>query len=404
LNSNFLNEITILVVEDSPTDRKILVDTLKKYFSNVLEASDGEEGYKIFKDNKNIDIIISDLNMPKVSGLNFLKLVRTSNMNIPFIVTTGKIEPEIMIEAINLNVNLYISKPIDVRTLLQKIDFLCEKKYFQIRLENKRKEIEHLIEAVDLASLVFKMDEKGNISFMNTLMLDVSGYEKEDIVDLHFNDIIHPEIAKKYINSAWKDLKDGKLWKGNTKFINKNGETFYLNTTIFKTNTEDFITIGFLTTKENLEKRDFQRKVIQKFQESNKKEYELNQLNNELQNKFDKLRDLYDDNLNTLKALKEKNMSNVRQLSHYELQGDNLTQKYEKFMNSKKEEIELYIKNLNSEKQKNEKLTQKYDELLSLVENFKVRNSNLEDQIRDKNRRINNLNEIIINKGDLKSK
>ncbi|WP_419764719.1 MAG: response regulator [Arcobacter sp.] len=404
MDDNFLNKITILVVEDSNTDRKMLVTILKKYFSTVLEASDGEEGYEVYKNNKNIDIIISDLNMPKVSGINFLKLVRSSDMNIPFIVTTGRIEPESMLEAINFNVNSYITKPVDISTLLQKIDYLCENKYLEERLENKRKEVEYLIEAVDIAALIFRMNGKGEISYMNTAMLDVSGYNKEDVANLNFNNIIHPEIPKKYIDKTWEELNNGKLWKGNTKFITKDGETFYLNNTIFKTNNNDYITIAFLTTKENLEKRDFQRKVIMKFQESNKKEFELKQKNSALEKKVDTLRDLYEEDEMTIKSLKEKNASNVRQLEHYERQGDNLTQKYEKFMNSKKEEIESYIKTLNIEKQKNDKLSLKYDELLELVEHFKERNKSLEEDVRNKNRRINDLNEMLVNKSDSKSK
>ena len=404
MNNNFLNKIIILIVENSQIDRKILVDALKKYFPNILEASNGEEGYEIYKENKNIDIIISDLNVEKLSGINFLKLIRASNLNIPFIVTTARIEVDTMIEAINLNVSSYIPKPIDIGILLQKIDSLCEKKHFESRLEEKRKEIAYLLEAVDVAALIFRMNAKGEISYMNTAMCEVSGYDKEEITSLNFDDIIHPEIPKKYINRTWDELKNGKLWKGNTKFITKEGETFYLNNTIFKTNMEDFITIAFLTTKENLEKRDFQRKVILKFQESNKREFELKTQNSELEEKFEKLKNLYEGTLNALKVLKDKNISNVRQLNHYELQGDNLTQKYEKFMNSKKEEVEVYIKSLNIEKKKNEKLIFKYDELLELVNNLKEKNTNLEEEIKNKNIKINDLNEILLNKENEKSK
>ncbi|RXJ82570.1 response regulator [Arcobacter sp. F2176] len=404
MNNNFLNKIIILIVENSQIDRKILVDALKKYFPNILEASNGEEGYEIYKENKNIDIIISDLNVEKLSGINFLKLIRASNLNIPFIVTTARIEVDTMIEAINLNVSSYIPKPIDIGILLQKIDSLCENKHFESRLEEKRKEIAYLLEAVDVAALIFRMNAKGEISYMNTAMCEVSGYDKEEITSLNFDDIIHPEIPKKYINRTWDELKNGKLWKGNTKFITKEGETFYLNNTIFKTNMEDFITIAFLTTKENLEKRDFQRKVILKFQESNKREFELKTQNSELEEKFEKLKNLYEGTLNALKVLKDKNISNVRQLNHYELQGDNLTQKYEKFMNSKKEEVEVYIKSLNIEKKKNEKLIFKYDELLELVNNLKEKNTNLEEEIKNKNIKINDLNEILLNKENEKSK
>jgi len=397
LNGDFLSKITILIVEDSATDRKILVDVLKNYFQNVLEASDGEEGYKVYKENSDIDIIISDLNMPKLSGINFLKLVRTSDMNIPFIVTTGKIDPEVMLEAIDLNVNSYIKKPIDLRVLLQKIDFLCEKKYLQNGLENKRKEIEHLLEAVDVAALIFRMNEKGDISYMNGSMLEVSGYEEAEIGTLNFNDIIHPDIPRKYIDSTWEELKEGNLCKRNTKFISKNKGIFYLNNTIYKTDEDEFTTVAFLTTKENLDQRDFKRKVILKFQESNRKEFKLKQTKDDLEIKLEKLKNLYLEDQISIKRLQEKNALNVRQLKHYEIQGDNLTQKYEKFMNSKKDEIESYIKNLNIEKNKNEQLTLKLEDITKLFESLKARNEYLEEEVRSKNVKINSLIEVIDN-------
>lgn len=397
MNGDFLSKITILIVEDSATDRKILVDVLKNYFQNVLEASDGEEGYKVYKENSDIDIIISDLNMPKLSGINFLKLVRTSDMNIPFIVTTGKIDPEVMLEAIDLNVNSYIKKPIDLRVLLQKIDFLCEKKYLQNGLENKRKEIEHLLEAVDVAALIFRMNEKGDISYMNGSMLEVSGYEEAEIGTLNFNDIIHPDIPRKYIDSTWEELKEGNLCKRNTKFISKNKGIFYLNNTIYKTDEDEFTTVAFLTTKENLDQRDFKRKVILKFQESNRKEFKLKQTKDDLEIKLEKLKNLYLEDQISIKRLQEKNALNVRQLKHYEIQGDNLTQKYEKFMNSKKDEIESYIKNLNIEKNKNEQLTLKLEDITKLFESLKARNEYLEEEVRSKNVKINSLIEVIDN-------
>lgn len=406
MTDSFLKEITILIVEDAEVDRKILVNILEKYFPKILEASDGEIAYQLFKSHKNIDIIISDINMPKISGLDFLKLVRQSDLKIPFICITGGLQPEIIFEAINLNVNSYLTKPIDARLLLEKIDFLCERKYERTQLENKRKEIEYYYEAIDKAALIFRMDGNGKILYMNNAMLDVSQYSKNEINRLNFDDIIHPDIPKKYIKDAWAHVKEGKLWKGNTKFISKNHKLFYLNNTIFKLNNEneEFLTIAFLTTKEILDKREFHKRVIMKFQEANKKEFELKEENSILKKKLNRISELYEEDKIIINSLKDKHSINLRQLQHYEIQGDLLTKKYDKFMSAKKEELETYIKSLNLEKQKNEKMILKQEELSLLVEQLRERNMSLEEDVRNKNRKINNLNEIIAKKGDVKSK
>jgi len=397
VNDSFLKEITILVAEDSDSDRSILTDTLKKYFPNTLEASNGEEAYELYRANKKIDIIISDIDMPKISGMELLKLVRKSDIHLPFIFTTAKVETTYILEAINHNISSYLVKPIDLRVLLEKIDFLCEKKYYELRLSKKQEEVENYIEAVDKAALIYKMTEDGDISYMNSAMLDISGYTQSDVKSLNFSHIIHPDIPQKYIDQTWEHVKSGKLWKGNTKFVSKDKETFYLNNTIFKINNEkeEYITIAFLTTKENLEKRDFHKKVLLKFQEANKREYELKKALKEMSAKLKNTEALYLQAQDSLNSLKEKSMLKERQLKHYELQGDNLTQKYEKFMSAKKEELETYIKSLKIEKQKNEQLVLKEEELLDTLETMKARYENIDRELSIKNARIRDLTELL---------
>ena len=383
MDAKFLEKIKILIVEDSDLDRNILFNTIKKYFPNIIKVSNGKEAYEIYKEDKEIDIIISDIHMPELSGIEFLKLVRTSDVNLPFILTTAKIEPEYILEAINLNVSSYLLKPIDVRTLIQKIDFLCEKKYYESHLIKKQKEIEYYLEAVDKASIIYKMTIDGNITYMNNAMLKVSGYIEDDIPKLKFEDIIAPEIPKKYIEMAWEQIKDGKLWHGNTKFIAKDGEIFYLNNTIFKINNfeEEFITIAFLTTKENLEKRDFHKKVLLNITEANKKEYELKNKIINLTNKLDQSSILLDNNNETISSLKEKSLQKERQLKHYELQGENLSDKYEKLLNSKKNEILNYIQSVKTEKKRVDTLLSENKHLNAEINTLRKKYGNLEDEI-----------------------
>ena len=397
MDAKFLEKIKILIVEDSDLDRNILFNTIKKYFPNIIKVSNGKEAYEIYKEDKEIDIIISDIHMPELSGIEFLKLVRSSDVNLPFILTIAKIEPEYILEAINLNVSSYLLKPIDVRTLIQKIDFLCEKKYYESHLIKKQKEIEYYLEAVDKASIIYKMTIDGNITYMNNAMLKVSGYIEDDIPKLKFEDIIAPEIPKKYIEMAWEQIKDGKLWHGNTKFIAKDGEIFYLNNTIFKINNfeEEFITIAFLTTKENLEKRDFHKKVLLNITEANKKEYELKNKIINLTNKLDQSSILLDNNNETISSLKEKSLQKERQLKHYELQGENLSDKYEKLLNSKKNEILNYIQSVKTEKKRVDTLLSENKHLNAEINTLRKKYGNLEDEIKVKNKRINELTEVV---------
>ena len=69
---------------------------------------------------------------------------------------------------------------------------------------------------------------------MNESMFEISGYEKSDLNRLNFSEIIHPDIPQKYIEDTWGKLNNGELWTGNTKFISKTKDIFYLKNTILK--------------------------------------------------------------------------------------------------------------------------------------------------------------------------
>lgn len=105
--------LNILYIEDD----KVLVHKIKlilqKNFKSVFVASNGEEALKIFKSN-NINLIISDINMPIIDGLTFLKNLRKINTDISFIFLTAKQEVNTIIDAIEHDISGYILKPIGI--------------------------------------------------------------------------------------------------------------------------------------------------------------------------------------------------------------------------------------------------------------------------------------------------
>ena len=395
---DFLKDMTILVVEDSQADREIIVKVLGKYFGNIYQSENGQEAYNIFKNFKDIDLIVTDMTMPEMNGLELLEKVRQVDMNIPFIFITARSDSQSIIEAVNLNASSYILKPIDFTSLLQKIDFICERKYYEKRLESKQKEIDHYLEAVDKVSCIYKMKENGDITYMNKTLMDVSGYGLSDVKELFFEDIIHPDIDKKYIENTWDDIKSDKVWKGTTKFISKDNETFYLNNTIFKVNDdeEEFITIAFLTTKENLEKRDFHRKVLLNIKEANKKEFELKRKIKELSSQLESSQNTKVGEQKIVDELEDKIIASQRQIKYYEQQIEAMNIKFTQLLNNKKEEVETYIELMKDKKKKVESVVKEKKDLQNDIELLRKQNKKLVEDNEKKAKRIKDLMNIVL--------
>jgi DNA-binding response OmpR family regulator len=110
----------ILCVEDEDGIRKRLVSTLKYYFDEVLEASNGEDGYDLYLEYKP-DIIISDIQMPKQNGIEMVENIRKEDLSTIIIMLTAYSSEEYLFKLINLNINHYILKPITSESLLSGI-------------------------------------------------------------------------------------------------------------------------------------------------------------------------------------------------------------------------------------------------------------------------------------------
>lgn len=119
-NISILKNITILYAEDEKDLRDVTHQILKGFTKKQYLAQDGQEGLELFKKYQDeIDLIITDVNMPNMNGLEMVKEIKKINMNIPIIVATAFSNKEYLLEAIDIGVDKYVLKPIDVAKLLQ---------------------------------------------------------------------------------------------------------------------------------------------------------------------------------------------------------------------------------------------------------------------------------------------
>jgi two-component system, chemotaxis family, chemotaxis protein CheY len=120
----------ILLVDDFATMRRIVKNILKQLgYENICEADDGSTAVDVLKTEK-IGLIISDWNMPKMQGIELLKVVRASEewKDIPFLMVTAEGKQEQVLEAVKNKVNNYIIKPFSPEVLIEKLNKIFEKK------------------------------------------------------------------------------------------------------------------------------------------------------------------------------------------------------------------------------------------------------------------------------------
>ena len=119
-NISILKNITILYAEDEKDLREVTHQILKGFTKKQYVAQNGQEGLELFKEHENeIDLIITDVNMPILNGLDMVKEIKKININIPIIVATAFSNKEYLLEAIDIGVDKYVLKPIDIAKLLQ---------------------------------------------------------------------------------------------------------------------------------------------------------------------------------------------------------------------------------------------------------------------------------------------
>ena len=115
----------ILVVDDFPTMRKIVKQVLKQLgYSSIQECEDGAQALAVLKKDTSIQFVVSDWNMPNMTGIELLKNVRADPKlkHLPFLMITAEADKENIVEAVKSGVSNYIVKPFNAATMKEKME------------------------------------------------------------------------------------------------------------------------------------------------------------------------------------------------------------------------------------------------------------------------------------------
>ncbi len=148
----------ILIIDDEKAIRKTLTEILSFEGYKIEEAADGEEGLKKFKD-KNFDVVLCDIKMPKLDGIEFLQKAGESNPDIPIIMISGHGNIETAVEAVKKGAFDYISKPPDLNRLLITIRNAMDRSSLVTETKTLKRKVTRVQEMIGNSTPIQKIKE-----------------------------------------------------------------------------------------------------------------------------------------------------------------------------------------------------------------------------------------------------
>lgn len=213
MGSELIEDILLLYVEDEEEIRTVYERFLKRRVKNVIVASNGQEGYDLYV-KYNPDLIITDINMPVMNGLEMCSIIRDEDKEVAIIITTAHCEAQFFQEAINIGINMFLLKPVDMTQLYNTIKITAENVLLKIKskkddrlvhkrtieLEKTNNELKKTI--VDLKSTQKKLVDSENLASLGGLVAGVT-HEINTPVGVGLTGITHfleitQEIKNKY--------------------------------------------------------------------------------------------------------------------------------------------------------------------------------------------------------------
>ena len=185
-------DMNILYVEDDDSLRDVTIPIFRQIFDNLLTASDGREGLEIYKshmDKNKIQLIISDIEMPHMSGIEMIKEIKLIDSVIPIVFLTAYSQNEYFISSIDLSIDGYILKPLNIEEFINVILRISEKYFLNNETElsynfmwnNKSKELKKENETIKLT--------KNEKQLLDILISQKSLVSQDSLENLIFPDL-----------------------------------------------------------------------------------------------------------------------------------------------------------------------------------------------------------------------
>ena len=257
-------QLNVLYVEDDSSIRVNTHELFKQIFNKVDIAVDGVEGIESYKkyfldNNCYYDIVITDILMPNMNGIDMSKAIHEINKNQKIVVISAHNEKEYLIDAINTNIDGFIQKPLELEQFIEVIRKISMTFHFD--------DLQYF-NALTEASIVSKTDIDGVITYVNDNFCKITGYSREEMLGNTHRMFRHPSNKNIFYEEMWNTISSGKIWRDRIINLDKNGSDFISETAIIPLIGENGVVKEYMAIRNNVtDIVNFKRKILQKEQE-----------------------------------------------------------------------------------------------------------------------------------------
>ncbi len=220
--------INLLYIEDDPLSRDFILEILQEFFPYTTVAVDGVDGLEKFKENE-IDLIITDISMPKMNGFEMIEHIRKIDKDVPIVILSAYSEAEYFIKGIEYRVDGYLLKPFNLEQFLAILNNVIN----SIQL---RQEIKKLNERMDMAldggkTAVLDWNFSNNDFYISSCWKEMLGYKDDELQNkiLTWKERLHREDRKSVFGSLKQVIAEkGRLYENIHRLKHRDGHWIWI--------------------------------------------------------------------------------------------------------------------------------------------------------------------------------
>jgi len=248
-------DISLLYVEDERVTREQISRILQRIVTELYVAENGQQGLELYRE-KRPDIIMSDILMPVMNGLEMAREIRQLDRDSQIVMLTAYSDTEYLLECIRLGINQYVQKPVDFAQLATAIETCSNYVLLKRKLQQQEDRIQMLSQAVEQAPApVMITSLNGSIEYVNTMFCRMTGFQAAEVLGRN------PRLLKSDLNTPelyaelWDTILSGKEWKGELANKRKNGSVYWEMVKICPLRDAMNTVTGFLKVSQDISER-----------------------------------------------------------------------------------------------------------------------------------------------------
>jgi PAS domain S-box-containing protein len=245
-------DFTILYVEDEATSRVQVQSILNTLGHRLMMAENGRDGLELYLAHTP-DVVLTDIMMPFMSGLEMAREIRTREPDAQIIVMTAFNDIDYLLQAIDIGINQFVVKPVALRKLFDAVERSINVVKTQRQLRRQNEHIRLLSNALEHSpSMALITDTAGTIEYVNRKFCEITGFDVDEAVGQTPGIIKSGETPAEVYQELWSSILQGNEWHGSMLNRKKNGELFWENVSISPLKAPDGSVVKFIKSGEDV--------------------------------------------------------------------------------------------------------------------------------------------------------